>query len=248
MSVPTTDSGEGRKSSVNPHGSAREMKHIWDNFTEYTTWAGLKQINLSKGKSSTIFWTLTIMTLTCITIWTTTLIVEDYLTYPVDNIITVTNVDALKFPSIRFCQRGSLTCSNVMSAYAEHPEHYKNILGASGCLDRFYNQLENTGIQPWNFAGEMNESTFIDSTSELWHAFNKTYFGLDKAERAEFFWNEIYILYNDPKRRHTLGSMVIAPGVSFMSETDVSNTGVNGIKRCKLYISNIDFLDCLDLK
>ena len=183
------------------------------------------------------------MALICVTVWTTMLVVQVYLSYPVETIITITTLERMGFPSLRLCRKNNLTCSSMRSAYDKYPDDFKKLFAVSGCLDRYYGNLfdtpyKNNGFQ--NLTANMSNKSDL---SDLWLAAWKEYGSLDNGIRADIFWNEIYNLYNDMHRRNLLLSLLGEPNSS-LTNKDSSD---QGLATCQIYRPNYDQLplDCM---
>jgi hypothetical protein len=76
------------------------------------------------------------------TIWNTYYVLTDYLSYPVNVNIEVSNQPTVPFPTVTVCNRNPLSCRRLAYAYVAHKDELKDLMYHSGC-SRIY------GFHPW---------------------------------------------------------------------------------------------------
>ena len=109
------------------------LADAFGHFAETTTFGGVVHTYISPHFLWRASWVVIVFFLTCLTVWNTTQVVQDYLAYPVVTTVELADQASIPFPSVTLCNRNPIDCTKLAFAYIKNPEKWKELMGYSNC-------------------------------------------------------------------------------------------------------------------
>ena len=100
-----------------------------------TTLAGIFHAHFATNPVSKVAWAVAFLGLLGATIWNTTMVVTDYLSYPIQTTVTMSYQTSVPFPTVTVCNRNPVQCSKLVNTYFDNKEALAHLLELSGCIE-----------------------------------------------------------------------------------------------------------------
>ena len=111
------------------------LKAAYGHFAETTTFGGPVHTYISRTRSWRWTWVLITALMVAATMWNTYYVLTDYLSYPVNVKIEVTNQPSVPFPTVTICNRNPISCTKLAYAYVKYKEELNDVMVLSQCAD-----------------------------------------------------------------------------------------------------------------
>ena len=114
----------------------QNLKDAFNAFSEPSFTTGILKTFMATSRVMKFFWTFSIIVMLVATIWNTSMIIQDFLDYPVKTEVYESTQGALDFPTVTICNNNPVPCLKLAIAFIRRMRPYflAALLEASGCL------------------------------------------------------------------------------------------------------------------
>ncbi|CAG0918946.1 unnamed protein product, partial [Notodromas monacha] len=202
----------------------------WREFADRTTLAGCSQLAETRHRSARTAWFVIFCALLGMTVWNTTTVVLDYLTYPVTTFVTVTVEPKIRFPAVTICNRNPVECSKVAVVYLKHRDDpaIRDFFNYSNCL-------ESVTRPPLIYKLMMNNDSVVKQWTQGWTKILIDNVNLDVVPESLPFLNR------DCKAQLSISGQT-NDSIAFIKQFEFSSTFIPLYGICFVFNNEVEFL------